>query len=339
MSEFTLAAALVGIRAPLDLIEIQLPQLRKNQVLLEMYSASICGSQVSEWQGGRDNAKWLPHLMGHEGFGIVSAIGPGVQNFRVGQPVIASWISNGLEPSEPPLYRSRDGKEIGAGKVAIFARRAIVSQDKIYRIQDFSLFPDSSLFSLLGCAFPTGAGMVFQIPSLSHSSKVLLKGVGGVGGATAIALNEVHSGEKFAFDRNVSRHVFAQNLGFKVLSEKEIRRDYFDIVFDNTGDIDSLQDSFLSLSNHGTLVFASHPPIGSRLSIDPYRILEGRSLIGTWGGGIKSQQDFDILISRFSEKGKIAKLAGPKFMFSEINEAMEYSKNPDQGRAILIMSN
>ena len=334
---YSLAAVLRNFNMPLEVLEVKLPSLEPKQVMIRVISASICGSQVSEWLGQRDNSKWLPHLLGHEGFGEIVGIGSGVEHFEIGELVVISWISNGLSASPPAMYTTRHGEKINAGRSAVFAQKVIVSQDKLFKIpkSDFGFSPN--IASLFGCALPTGAGMVSQLLDVHPDAKILLRGLGGVGMSAAIALSQISPGHKYANDLSEIKLEIAQRLGFTSITSSKLEKDSFDAVLDCTGSLKSLQESFSLLNNRGKLVFATHPPLGSVLEVDPYRLIEGRQIIGTWGGGIKSQADFEKVTGRLWQIDGIRYLVGPSFELEDINSAMEYSLKPDLGRATITM--
>ena len=88
----TKAAILVAQQQPLVVDTIELPSsLEIGQVLVEVHCSGICGSQLGEIDGVKGRDRFLPHLLGHEGFGTVLAIGPGVRNVITGDNVVLHW--------------------------------------------------------------------------------------------------------------------------------------------------------------------------------------------------------------------------------------------------------
>ena len=85
----TKAAILVELKKPLVIEEISLPQkLEPGQVLVEIHYSGICGSQLGEIDGAKGEDKFLPHLLGHEGSGVVLETGPGVRHAKKGDKVV-----------------------------------------------------------------------------------------------------------------------------------------------------------------------------------------------------------------------------------------------------------
>ena len=100
----TKAAILVAQSEPLVVDTIELPaSLESGQVLVELYCSGVCGSQLGEIDGVKGPDKFLPHLLGHEGFAKVLEIGPGVSHVKAGDSVVLHWRPGAGIQSQPPL--------------------------------------------------------------------------------------------------------------------------------------------------------------------------------------------------------------------------------------------
>ena len=82
------AAILIAQNKPLEVAEIQAPDLDIGQVLVEVAYSGICGKQIEEISGKRGDDPYIPHLLGHEGAGTVVEIGPGVRKVKPGDKVV-----------------------------------------------------------------------------------------------------------------------------------------------------------------------------------------------------------------------------------------------------------
>ena len=99
------AAVLVSLNQPLELYELTIDKLDFGQVLVKVISSGLCGAQLQEIQGLKGNANFLPHLLGHEGCGIVEEIGPAVTTVKPGDKVVMHWKKgSGLEAAFPNYY-------------------------------------------------------------------------------------------------------------------------------------------------------------------------------------------------------------------------------------------
>ncbi|MCK4722578.1 MAG: alcohol dehydrogenase catalytic domain-containing protein, partial [Dehalococcoidia bacterium] len=82
------AAILVEQNAPLVVVEVEIPELAVGQVLVKVECSGICGKQLDEISGKRGSDPFLPHLLGHEGAGIVEKAGPCVTTLQPGDHVV-----------------------------------------------------------------------------------------------------------------------------------------------------------------------------------------------------------------------------------------------------------
>ena len=104
------AAILVNSKKPLVIADIDLPpKLEFGQVLVKISYSGICGSQINEIDAAKEPDKFLPHLLGHEGSGVVEKIGDGVKTVNPGDHVVLHWRKSAGIQSDTPKY-SWDGK-------------------------------------------------------------------------------------------------------------------------------------------------------------------------------------------------------------------------------------
>src|SRR5262245_60888203 len=126
----TAAAILVEQRKPLVVDEVEIPPLGYGQVLVNVKASRICGSQLGEIDGVKGPDRWLPHLLGHEGGGVVLEVGPEVRHVRQGDRVVLHWRpGRGIE-SRPPSY-GWNGKTVNAGFVTTFNPLAVISENRL----------------------------------------------------------------------------------------------------------------------------------------------------------------------------------------------------------------
>jgi len=78
------AAYLEKINFPLKIEDIIIPDPALGQLLVKVINSSICGRQIAEISGAKGKDNFLPHLLGHEGSGIVLKVGNGVKKVKKG---------------------------------------------------------------------------------------------------------------------------------------------------------------------------------------------------------------------------------------------------------------
>ena len=104
------AAVLVKQKKNLKILKIRAPEkLKKGQVLVKILSASICGAQLGEIDGKKGKDKWIPHCMGHEGYGVVIAKNNYVKKININDYVVMHWRKGAGENAEGAKYLSNNG--------------------------------------------------------------------------------------------------------------------------------------------------------------------------------------------------------------------------------------
>src|SRR3989338_8354601 len=124
------AAVLENINSPLTVAEVGLGELSFGQVLVKVLVSGICGAQLQEIGGHKNNAKFVPHLLGHEGCGIVEEVGPGVTKVKKGDKVVMHWRKGDGIESDFPSYTYKS-KKMSSGKVTTLSEYSIVSENKL----------------------------------------------------------------------------------------------------------------------------------------------------------------------------------------------------------------
>ena len=129
------AAILTNLNKPLKIIKVSIPEkLKKGQILVKLISSSICGAQVNEIQGVKGPDKYLPHMMGHEGYGKVIDVGPNVKKIKKGNHVILHWRKGSGIEADGALYHSDKIGKINSGKVTTFSEMSVVSENRVTKV-------------------------------------------------------------------------------------------------------------------------------------------------------------------------------------------------------------
>ena len=109
-------------KKPLVLVELPIPSLDVGQVLVKIEYSGICGKHLDEISGKQGPDPYLPHLLGHEGAGIVEEIGPGVRTLQSGDHVVVHWTQGVGIDSAPPRFMWID-TVVSAGWATTFPRK------------------------------------------------------------------------------------------------------------------------------------------------------------------------------------------------------------------------
>lgn len=324
------AAILSRVGAKLDIADVEVPQLERGQVLVKLLYSGVCRSQLMEINGWRGKDPWLPHMLGHEGSGIVEEIGSGVTRFSKGDPVIAGWMkTDGLEGA-PPKYRWGE-HIVNAGRVTTFSNYSIISENRLVMKPAILDFKQAVLF---GCAIPTGAGLVVNEIAPSSTTKICIIGLGGIGIAALMSLISIGIKNIIAVDKSANKLEFAKTLGVPHTlnpNNADIKAEIqylfpggVDVCIEAAGLSSTIELGLDLVRVHGgELVFASHPPENQKISIRPHDLISGKRIRGSWGGGCKPVQDVPKFSKMLVNAGMpISDLVRDVYSLSCINDAI-----------------
>ncbi len=257
-----LAAILEKIGAPLTVADIDLPtEMKRGQVLVRVLCSGICGSQLQEIDGIKGDPMHLPHLLGHEGCGIVLAIGEGVTTVKEGDKVCMHWRKGDGIEAQPPFY-GWDGIEkpqlwVKAGPITTFSEYAVISENRLTAVpQDIP----NDLAALLGCALSTAISIVEKEAKPKIGSVVSVIGCGGLGLAIIFALTMRRSElwEVIGVDRVESKRKFVEQFHMP-MTRFSLRTLFSDIVIDTVGNT-RIGERYISLQKNGTSAGGFDPP-------------------------------------------------------------------------------
>ena len=318
------AAVLEKFNKKLNIVELATRYPEKDQILVKLKYSGICKSQIMEIDGKRNNKKWLPHMLGHEGSGVITQIGKNINDFKIGDKVFLSWIKNNKKDCSAIKY-IKNNQIINAGKVTTFNSFALVSRNRVYHLPKNI---DYKTGALLGCAFPTGFGMILKSISKQKKIKLLIIGLGGIGLSSLIAANNlgyknIHVLEKSKKKiEHVKKYIKNNNIKY-YLSNKVITKEYYDNIIETSGNINILSKSLNFIHNKGKIVFASHPDTKLKIKINPHELIKGKKIIGSWGGNIKFEKDIDQITKIIKKSKFINKLFLDKvYSLKQINLAI-----------------
>jgi S-(hydroxymethyl)glutathione dehydrogenase/alcohol dehydrogenase len=314
--------------------DVETAPLAHGQVLVKMHYSGICRSQLMEQKGMRGTDKWVPHLLGHEGFGIVEEIGVGVTKCLPGDRVVLSWVAGTGINAENAVYKDSNQKIVNSGKITTFSNYSVVSENRLFVApQGFS----ERFLALFGCALLTGGGMALKYGLHESVKNICVIGFGGIGSAAALVLKGMGKSQIDIIECSSGKRAQALQLGFENVSPKikEGSRDY-DLVIEASGTIDAIEKGFAELSDSGTLVFASHPKAGSRISLDPHDLIKGKKIFGTWGGDTNPDLEMAKIGEYVANSGSdLELLLGETFTIDEVNKGLAYLDSGKPGRPLL----
>ncbi len=337
---------------PLVLEELELAAPVGDQVQVRMQASGVCHSDNHVLNGEWPMAG--PIVMGHEGAGVVEAVGPLVRDVQVGDHVVLSWFApcrrcaacasgrawvctgtrameNTLPDGTTPLRRA-DGSAVAPYLgIGTFAEATVVPESAAIRVPE-SVPPDVA--ALIGCAVTTGVGAVVNAAEVRPGDGAVVLGCGGVGQAVVMGLRLVGADPVVAVDLSSSRLETARSLG----ATHTVRGDDPDLTgtvnaitggaafaFEAIG-LPALIEKLPDLVGQGgTAVLVGLTATGATAAFEPAALVDaGKSIVGCNYGNSVPSVDFPRL-ARLYDAGQLPldRLVGGEVQLAETNRAFD----------------
>ena len=329
------AAVLEKIDAPLAVREVGLTELGIGQVLVQVLVSGLCGAQLHEIRGHKGNAKFLPHLMGHEGCGIVKAIGPGVTTVKVNDKVVMHWRPGSGIESPFPKY-DLDGKIISSGKVTTLSEFSIVSENRITSIPHET---PSVLAAMLGCSLTTALGIIDNECDLKFGETLAVTGCGGVGLNLIQAAKMKSASPIIGVDINPKMEDLSIQMGADKFISNVTDLPQCDVIIDTTGVPGVIAAAFKRLAPSGRLILVGQPKPEATVSFGNAVSMfdgEGKSVRATQGGRTNPEKDIPRYI-KLAMEGHLdfETLHTHTFTLDEVNDAFDLLRSGGAGRIMI----
>lgn len=306
----TRAAILYGFNEPLKIEEVEVAEPQAGEILVRVVASGVCHSDVSAYRGFWSSP--LPIILGHEGAGVVEAVGPGVTRVKPGDPVAMSVVwgcgqckyclqgklfycpsaaLQGAMPNGTKRFR-KGGQEVSHFFCeSSFAHYTVVPERMAVKVP--TEVPLEKL-GPLGCGVQTGAGAVLNVAKAGLGESVAVFGCGGVGLSAIMAARLARASPIISVDLVESRLELSKELGAThtidaaeadpVAKIKEITQGGVDYAFECVGKVETVRQTVDSLRvPGGTAVITGGPPLGSEVTLDALVLLYVH-ILGNLGG-------------------------------------------------------
>ncbi len=345
------AAVLRARKSPYALEAVTLAEPGPGQLRVRIHACGICYTDVGvqNYEQGLP----LPQVLGHEGAGMVEAVGPGVTHIVPGDHVVLSYASCGhcancadhapqycanfmalnyagrLDDGRAPM-QGESGPVFGAffGQSS-FATHAIAYVRNTVKI-DKGL--DLATMAPFGCGMQTGAGTVYNSLAPRAGQSLAVFGTGSVGLAALMAAADLGCAPLIAVDRNPERLALARELGAThainaddgnlAAAIRAIVPTGLDFIVDTTGVGAVIRSGTEALASRGQLAMLAVAPPGTELTINPNLLLGGRHL----RGAVEGDADPQLFIPKLIERHLAGRFPHDRLItrypFAAINDAM-----------------
>jgi len=362
------AAVLYQPRQPLVVEEVDLDPPRRGEVLVRVAAAGVCRSDYHFMVG--ESRYLLPVVLGHEGAGIVEAVGEGVTTVKPGDHVIFNFVPNCgfcsfCTTGRPHLCEKSatlqqrafmlDGtSRLHKGgqvlhhfiRTACFAEYAVLAESGCIPVEkDFPL----EHAALIGCSVTTGVCAVLRTARVPSGASVAVVGCGGVGLNVVQGARLVNADPIIAIDIREGNLALARQLGATHTvnaGTEDVRHRVreitngqgVDYAFEVYGAAHTAQVAFDIARRGGEVVIVGLAPDGEKADFELVTILRKELVIkGSYYGSARPRVDMPLLV-RLTKEGKldIGALAQRRYRLEQINQAYRDLEEGLPGRGIIV---
>jgi Zn-dependent alcohol dehydrogenase len=304
---------------PLRIAELTLDPPGQGEVLVRIDAAGLCHSDLSVVNG--DRVRPMPMALGHEGTGIVEALGAGVSGLAKGDRVVLVFLpscgrcvpclSGEGYLCEVGAAANGKGELIGGGSrlhehdhavhhhlgVSAFSTYVVVDQRSTVKI-DADI--PAEIAAVFGCAVLTGVGAAINSAKIVAGETVIVFGLGGVGLAALMGAVASGASRVIGVDRIPAKIALAEELGAIGTTPEDLARTIetalpaagADIVIETVGNARVLAAAYGAARRGGRIVTVGLPSPDQRLDLPALSLVaEGKTLIGSYMGSAIPARD------------------------------------------------
>lgn len=364
-----ITAAVIGSPgADFTLETAELDDPRPDEIRVRITAVGVCHTDIVAQQGLMPLA--LPAVFGHEGAGVVDAVGSAVTKVKPGDPVALTFRSCGACErckSGDPAYcytmpalnyigmRPDGSKAIHKGEAEIssnfFGQSSFATYALAYETNVLKLPEDMPLHlaAPLGCGIQTGAGGVMLALAAKQGSAILITGGGAVGLSAVMGAAIQGCKEIIVVEPHESRRALAKELGATHVIDPIATPDLpaavraivpfgVDYAFDTTGRPEILTATMACLAPKGVFGIVGIPPAGTPMPGELGNVLTfGQTVRGI----IEGDSDPDVFLPQLIEHWRAGRLPLEKLVktypFADINKSIEAQHHGDCVKVVLTM--
>ena len=362
------AAVLFKPESRFEIHDLELQAPKASEVLVRIAAAGVCHSDWHLVTGATKHP--MPVVAGHEGAGVVEAVGEGVTSIRPGDHVVLSWTPdcghcfyclrgkpNLCETFVGPIWAgtmldgtprlSLDGKPVyHFCGLATFATHAVVPEQSCVAVRkDVPL----TVAALVGCAVATGVGAAMYTASVRPGDSVVVFGCGGVGLSILQGAKLCGAQTLIAVDRNSAKLALSRQFGatHAFLADGKVIDEVRNVTggrgvehaFEAVG-LPQVQETALeAVRPGGTLTLAGLSAMGTGTNLPGAVITrQEKTVKGSYYGSVHPRRDFPAFIELYaSGRLDLERLISKQYSLDQINDAYADMLTGEGARGVIVL--
>ncbi len=363
------AAIAWGPNQPLSIEEIDVMPPKAGEVLVKIIATGVCHTDAFTLSG-EDPEGIFPTILGHEGGGVVEAVGEGVTSVAIGDHVIPLYtaecgVCKFCKSGKTNLcqaVRETQGKGLMPDGTTRFYKdgEPIFHYMGCSTFSEYTVLPEISLAKvnkdapleevcLLGCGVTTGMGAVMNTAKVEEGATVAIFGLGGIGLSAIIGATMAKASRIIGVDINDSKFELAKKLGAtECINPKDYDKPIQEVIveltdggvdysFECIGNVDVMRSALECChKGWGESVVIGVAGAGQEISTRPFQLVTGRVWRGSAFGGVKGRSELpgiveDYLAGKFALNDFITHTMG----LDDINEAFDLMHEGKSIRSVI----
>ena len=355
---------------PLSIEEVDLQDPQAGEVLVRLVATGVCHTDAFTLSGD-DPEGIFPAILGHEGAGVVEAVGEGVTSVAVGDHVIPLYTpecgkckfclsgktnlcqairatqGKGVMPDGTTRF-SKDGKPIYHFMgTSTFAEHTVLPEISVAKIRKDAPMDKACL---LGCGVSTGIGAVINTAKVEKGSTVAIFGLGGVGLSAIQGAVMAQASRIIAVDINEDKFTMAKELGAtdcvnpknydKPIQEVlvELTDGGVDYSFECIGRTETMRAALECChKGWGESTIIGVAGAGQEISTRPFQLVTGRVWRGSAFGGVKGRSQLPGYVDQYMDgKIKIDEMVTYTMGLEDINKAFDLMHEGKSIRSVIL---
>ena len=339
------AAVLHGPDRPVAIEDVRVKDPGPGEVRVAIRAAGLCHSDLSVIDGSIPYP--TPVVLGHEGAGVVDAVGPGVTAVKEGDTVVLSTLAhcgrcpacevgrptecrNAPNPKETQPFTVAGKPAYQFANASAFVERTVVREQSAIAIDARVPFECAAL---IGCGIMTGVGAVLNRARVETGATMAVFGLGGIGlscvqggvlaGAAKIIAVDVLPAKLELARRLGATHTVDSSREDPVAVIRDLTRGGADYTFEAVGNVAVIRQALDALGAGGALTVVGVPKIGSRFDFVVHALYQNKAILGCRYGTARPRHDFPMLADLYlGGRLKIDELITRRYALEEFDVAL-----------------